>query len=62
MEPRNGRRFRSRRLKTSLTILLGPLEDFTPEHRTLFMHAADVAAAERHVRGILRLPVASEVP
>jgi uncharacterized protein (TIGR00725 family) len=44
------------------TILLGPSEDFAPEHRALFLHAADVAAAERHVRAILRLAVRSEVP
>src|SRR5262249_60266433 len=30
------------------TVLLGPLEEFTPEHRALFVHAPDTAAAERH--------------
>jgi uncharacterized protein (TIGR00725 family) len=44
------------------TILLGPAGEFTYEHRTLFMHADNLATAERHVRGILRLPFASEVP
>src|SRR4051794_7332453 len=51
-----------RRREQRRTILLGPAGEFTCEHRTLFMHAADVAAAERHVRGILQLPLATEVP
>jgi uncharacterized protein (TIGR00725 family) len=35
------------------TILVGPVAEFTPRHRALFVHAADVAAAERHLSGIL---------
>jgi predicted Rossmann-fold nucleotide-binding protein len=35
------------------TILIGPIDEFTSEHRALFVHAADVAAAERHLSGIL---------
>ena len=44
------------------TILLGRPEEFTPEHRALFMQAADVAAAQRHVCRILELAVPNEVP
>jgi uncharacterized protein (TIGR00725 family) len=35
------------------TVLVGPAGEFTPKHRALFVHAADVAAAERHLAGIL---------
>jgi predicted Rossmann-fold nucleotide-binding protein len=51
-----------RRREQRRTILLGPAGEFTSEHRSLFMHAADVAAAERHVRHILELAVPNEVP
>jgi len=35
------------------TLLVGPAEEFTPEHRALFAHAATVAAAERHLAAVL---------
>jgi uncharacterized protein (TIGR00725 family) len=35
------------------TILVGPLAEFTTEHRALFAHAESVAAAERHLSSIL---------
>jgi uncharacterized protein (TIGR00725 family) len=35
------------------TILIGPIEHFTPEHRALFVHAATLAEAETHVRRVL---------
>ena len=35
------------------TILVGPVAEFTARHRALFVHAADVASAERHLSGIL---------
>jgi len=36
------------------TLLVGPAEEFTPEHRALFLRAASLAAAERHLSDILR--------
>ena len=36
------------------TILIGPAEEFTPEHRALFVHATSIAAAESHLCRILR--------
>jgi predicted Rossmann-fold nucleotide-binding protein len=35
------------------TLLVGPADEFTPEHRALFSHAGDVAAAERHLGAVL---------
>jgi uncharacterized protein (TIGR00725 family) len=35
------------------TVLVGPIEEFTAEHRALFAHAESVAAAERRLSGIL---------
>jgi predicted Rossmann-fold nucleotide-binding protein len=35
------------------TLLIGPADEFTARHRALFVHAADIAAAERHLAGIL---------
>ena len=35
------------------TVLVGPAAEFTAKHRALFVHAADAAAAERHLGGIL---------
>src|SRR5262245_50205091 len=35
------------------TLLIGPAHEFTPKHRALFVHATDIAAAERHLAGIL---------
>jgi uncharacterized protein (TIGR00725 family) len=35
------------------TVLVGPIEEFTARHRALFVHAADIRAAERHLAGIL---------
>jgi predicted Rossmann-fold nucleotide-binding protein len=35
------------------TVLIGPVEEFTAEHRKLFVHAAGVAEAEKHLRRIL---------
>ncbi len=35
------------------TVLVGPIEEFAARHRALFVHAADIGAAERHLSGIL---------
>lgn len=35
------------------TILLGPAEEFTPEHRAAFIHADTLDEAERHLRDVL---------
>jgi len=35
------------------TVLVGPAAEFTAKHRAMFLHAADAAAAERHLGGIL---------
>lgn len=35
------------------TVLLGPIEEFTPGHRELFVHAATVAETEGHLRLVL---------
>jgi uncharacterized protein (TIGR00725 family) len=35
------------------TVLLGPAEEFTPEHRDMFIHAGSLDEAERHLRGAL---------
>lgn len=35
------------------TILIGPLEEFAPNHRAAFVHADTIAAAERHLVRIL---------
>jgi len=35
------------------TILVGPAEEFSAEHRAIFAHAATVADAERHVRRVI---------
>jgi uncharacterized protein (TIGR00725 family) len=36
------------------TVLVGPAEEFTPEHLRLFVHAATIPAAEVHLSRILR--------
>jgi uncharacterized protein (TIGR00725 family) len=42
-------------------VLIGPPEEFAPEHRGLFVHAATVPAAEAHLSRILAgLPLRSE--
>jgi uncharacterized protein (TIGR00725 family) len=35
------------------TVLIGPIEEFTAEHRVMFVHADTVAAAARRLSGIL---------
>lgn len=35
------------------TVLLGPADEFTPEHRGMFVHAGTLAEAERHLLGVL---------
>jgi uncharacterized protein (TIGR00725 family) len=35
------------------TVLVGPIEEFTPGHRALFAHAETVAAAEQHLSAVL---------
>jgi predicted Rossmann-fold nucleotide-binding protein len=35
------------------TILVGPLDEFTAEHRQLFVHGATPSDAERHLRRVL---------
>lgn len=35
------------------TVLVGPAEEFTPEHRRLFVHAPDILAAETHLSRVL---------
>ncbi len=52
--PRNERR----------TILLGPIEEFTAEHRAFFPHAETLKDAEQHLRAVLRkrnLPLQPEL-
>jgi predicted Rossmann-fold nucleotide-binding protein len=35
------------------TVLVGPIEEFAPEHRAWFVHAETIAAAERHLSRVL---------
>ena len=35
------------------TVLIGPIESFTPEHRDLFIHAATLGDVESHLRRVL---------
>jgi predicted Rossmann-fold nucleotide-binding protein len=35
------------------TVLMGPIEEFTAEHRATFVHAESVADAERHLARVL---------
>jgi predicted Rossmann-fold nucleotide-binding protein len=42
-----------RRREERRTILVGPIEEFTPEHRAFFPHAQTSQDAERHLRIVL---------
>lgn len=44
---------RERPARQRHTVLLGPADEFTEEHRAMFVHAATLAEAERHLRGVL---------
>jgi uncharacterized protein (TIGR00725 family) len=44
---------RSRARDQRRTVLLGPADEFTPEHRDTFVHAGSLDEAERHLRGAL---------
>jgi uncharacterized protein (TIGR00725 family) len=44
---------RSRSAAERRTVLVGPIDEFAPEHRGMYVHAATIGEAESHLRRIL---------